>query len=446
MFEGLPGLRQLFLTRPSVPETRLRPETDFDRKRLVRDMMICGLVALGVRFVAAACLTNGFQPSLWEYEDITLNMMTRGEFVLWYRDYGEYYALEAPGYPVLSFLVYSLFGVNHQLMLLVQFLLALLLGFCVYLLSWRLFRCQIAARFAALLVLVHPGIAVYGATKLHSFNLYVPLCYAVTLLLVICHQQQASWAYVLLGLVGAAAVLSRATFLPVILLSLLILCLTGRGSSWPRRTAWALLCLAVLVAGNLPWTVRNYRVLGQAFFSQTNGWEQLWVGNNLHATGTHYTANGQLVLAHKPPEMQAELAASASELTDAAIFKKYTLAYIREHPGHFVQGLLSKGWRFWWFHPQTGLFYPRSALMVYKAFYLAVLGLGLLGLYSCQRRRLWSWEMTYPILLLLMLAAAHTLAFGEMRHRWTVEPVILLFSGLGLAELWRAIARGAAKG
>lgn len=411
------------------------PQPTFQRTLFWKHLTVLGCLAVLVRVLGAVAMGSGAQPSLWEYEVITQNMLRSGEFVMEYRDYGEYYALLAPGYPYLSYLVYLVFGTNHQLMLVIQFLLTLGLGCCAYLLSWRLFYRQSAACLATFLVLVHPGIAVYGATKLHNFNLYVPLFYAVLLVMVVCHQVGGWRWFALLGLVGGLATLARATIMPVIVIWLGLYLAIGSRRPPLKRCGEAALALALLFLVNLPWTVRNYRVLGRPVFSQTNGWEQFWVGNNLHATGTHYTQDRVLILSLKPPQMQSELASSTSELQDAEIFRRYTLAYVQDHPVHFCKGLFQKAWRFWWFHPQTGLHYPPLALLVYKLIYLVLLGLAVLGLRVCVRERLWRAEMIYPLVLVLSLAALHSLAFGEMRHRWAIEPVLLLFGGVGLGTL-----------
>ena len=61
----------------------------------------------------------------------------------------------------------------------------------------------------------------------------------------------------------------------------------------------------------------------------------------------------------------------------------------------------------------------------------------LLGLALCQRHRLWRREMLYPALLVLGIWGAHTLVVTEMRHRWTVEPVMLLFMAPALTHFAR---------
>ena len=50
--------------------------------------------------------------------------------------------------------------------------------------------------------------------------------------------------------------------------------------------------------------------------------------------------------------------------------------------------------------------------------------------------------MLYPALLLLGIWGTHTLVVTEMRHRWTVEPVMLLFMAPALTHLTAPVDRG----
>ncbi len=76
-------------------------------------------------------------------------------------------------------------------------------------------------------------------------------------------------------------------------------------------------------------------------------------------------------------------------------------------------------------------------MIAYKLVYVGILVLTLMGLRICHQRKLWRVEMLYPLALLLGMWGLHTLAFGEMRHRWAVEPILLLFAAQALAELLR---------
>ena len=58
--------------------------------------------------LSTSWFVNDFQPQVWEYETLAVNMMEKGEYVFSYRDYGDYKAVVAPGYSFLTFAVYSI--------------------------------------------------------------------------------------------------------------------------------------------------------------------------------------------------------------------------------------------------------------------------------------------------------------------------------------------------
>ena len=408
------------------------------KKRLVWQCVFLVLLSLAVRGVAAFVLGNRFDPATWEYEILTQNMLAGRGYVIDYRDYGDYYALLGPGYSLLTYAIYRVAGVNHVLMLGVQFVLMTGFSLIVFLLGRLLFERRGVAFCAAVLTTLHPGLIYYSATMLHQFNLYLPLFYGTLVCLILLHKT-GKWRYAIaVGLLAGYSVLTRATILPVTVLSLLLVVLLGEKGAWRRRVGQAGLVLVVLVAVNVPWAFRNYRVFDQVMLAQTNKWESFWVGNNPHASGGHYRADGSLVLKTKPPEMQAALDASDSELRDNRIFRRYALEYVTEQPWHFAKGLLRKAVYFWWFYPHTGVRYPAYALLGYKIIYSALLVFLAGGLWLCWRRRLWTWRMVYPALFVAGIYGVHTLYFMEMRHRWTIEPVLILFAAV---SVWALVVR-----
>ena len=385
--------------------------------------------------VSASFVLCKFKPTTWEYEILAKNMIEHGEYVFNYREYGEYKALLAPGYSFLTYLVYKIFGTSNLLMLFIQFILMAVFCVIVYRISFELFSNRNVALISGLLASLHPGLVYYYAVNLHNLTLYMPLFYGSILLLILCHKTGKFKFFLIFGIVAGAAVLTRATILPVIFAGILFYCLFGTSLNFRKRLLFSSISLSIVIAVNLPWAIRNYMIFDKYIFSQTNKWESFWIGNNPNATGGHWTADKRAVLECKPVEMQAEINASKSELEDNEIFKKYTFKYMREQPGDFIKGILRKGAYFWWFYPQTGLFYPRIYLIIYKVVYILTVAFAIAGLLLCQRKRLWSPLMVYPTLLVLGIYGVHTVNFMEMRHRWTVEPVLLIFASLALYYL-----------
>ncbi len=388
------------------------------------------VVSLSAQIFVAYYAGNKFHPKTWEYEAIAQNMLKKGDFVYNYRDYGEYRALVSPGYPYLTFAVYKIFGTNHRLMLFIQFIMMTALCFIIYRITWLFFKNIWISFIASLLTAVHPGLIFYSSTMLHQFALYITLFFGSILLLCLCHLKN-KWPYfILLGIIGGFAVLTRATFLPVIVLGLILYVIINKTNHTKARVIKAVTALAILLIVNAPWAVRNYLIFEKFIYSQTNIWEQFWVGNNPEATGGHYKADGTIVLDYKPPEMQAELDSSDSEISDNKIFRKYAFKYLREQPAAFVSGVLKKAILFWWFFPQTGILYPKYYLLAYRILYTTLLFFAASGLAICQLKKLWKPIMIFPLLLVFGINAVHALNFVEMRHRWTVEPILMILSSV----------------
>jgi hypothetical protein len=188
----------------------------------------------------------------------------------------------------------------------------------------------------------------------------------------------------------------------------------------------------VSVAVAAPWVGRNWILLGRPVFISTS-LEDVWKGNNPAATGSSYLASGQDMFTIMPTELRTRLrAASELELND--VYGAEVLAFVRDRPDQFVVLVAQKFVYFWWFSPQSGLFYPAQWLTTYQVYDAIVLAFGVLG--SVWIARVGSPEARRLLVLLitisLTISALHALAYVEGRHRWGVEPLLLLLTAQGL--------------
>ena len=395
-------------------------------------IIIC--LAIFVRIFVAYFVGHKFHPKLWEYESVAQSMLEKCEYSMPYGN-GIYYAIIPPGYSFLLYSVYKAIGTNHQVILAIQFLLAGVLGSVIYGTTWLIFRNRWIALVAGILTVFHPAIIYYNSVNIHNFNLYVPLFHTIVFVFCLIFLQP-KWKYfIILGILGGYAVLTRGTILPYIFFALLIYLIFNKINNMKCRIYQVLLVFGIIVLINTPWTIRNYLVFNKFIFSQTTQWETFWLGNNPEASGGQLKADGTAVHNYKPPGMQAELDASGGEIQDGEIFKKYAFKYIKEQPWKFLYGLIRKTVLFWWFYPQTGLLYPKIYLVIYKMIYSAILILTISGFILCQINKLWQPIMVFPILLTLGINAVHAIYVTEMRHRWTIEPVMLIFASVPIYYL-----------
>ncbi|HEY3058337.1 MAG TPA: glycosyltransferase family 39 protein [Chloroflexota bacterium] len=338
-------------------------------------------------------------------------------------------------YSFLSGVLYAAVGHQPLVLAVVQAVIASLAVPVIYAIGERSLGRSIALMGAGLAAL-HPGLLAY-TLKLHPLGLDVLLL----ALLVIWVRQIGGRRRdgVIAGIVLGLNLMSRPTYF---LAGLVGLAMRWRTLRW--HFAPPLLAVAVSLAIAGPWIGRNWVLLGRPIFIST-GLEDVWKGNNPAATGSSYLASGQEVFTVMPVAMQVRLGA-ANELELNDVFGSEVLSFVREQPLQFVSLSAQKFVFFWWFSPQSGMFYPPPWLSMYQVYAAFVLSFAVLGgLYisragSAEARGLLSLLVTIS----LTISVAHALTYVEGRHRWGIEPLLLLLTAQGAAVAARYL-RGFAR-
>jgi 4-amino-4-deoxy-L-arabinose transferase-like glycosyltransferase len=407
-----------------------------------RHIIIIILLSLIARAIVILVLNRQLDPGILEYEILALNMLKHGTFSMQFREYGEFKGVIAPGYSLLIYCIYAIFGIHREILLLLQIASMTLFALIIYGIAEKCLKNRSMALVAAILTILHPGLLYYNILYIHNYNIYLPLFYATILLFIMALRNNSGKPLLWAGVTAGISTLTRATFSPIFVVCLAFYLIFKRDVALRKKMIYVISSFLIFAAINMPWAVRNYMQFGKLIYSQNTKWESFWVGNNPNASGGHFHADGTLVLATKPPEMQDEINANkGDEIAIEEVFKKYSLQYAKSQPFHFVKGLIRKSFYFWWFYPQTGLFYPKSYLLAYKGIYIALLIFTAIGLYFCHKEKLWCSEMIFPALLVLGIWAAHTMNFMEMRHRWTIEPVLIIFASVGVWKTIRAVCK-----
>jgi 4-amino-4-deoxy-L-arabinose transferase-like glycosyltransferase len=372
------------------------------------------------------------RPQTFEYEQMAVNLLEGRGF---YYDHFQtrYYGGEAPGYSILCYLTYRIFGHHQVLVLLAQILAASFLALPVFLIARRIFNERIAI-LAAFLAAFHPPMIIYSATKLHTMPVY-SLLFALLIWSLLLLKDSSSLKHVFFaGIVAGLTVLFRVTTVLLLFLGL-IWCYAFSVQESKRKLRSTAVILAILFLMLLPWGIRNYKVFGRPLLLQTNKWESLYYGNAPASDGSLYGAWG--VPIEKMPDQFPPEIFKMNEIGQGEYLKKMTLDLFRSNPKAFIGRVFRKMFYFWYFSPYQGSLYPASWMRWYKAYYLLIF---FPAVYSIVynlffRRGGGRADILLVVLFLLAIMCAHSLYFVESRHRWSVEPLLLIFTANGFFML-----------
>ncbi|MCX5677947.1 MAG: glycosyltransferase family 39 protein [Candidatus Omnitrophica bacterium] len=370
------------------------------------------------------------KPGLFEYESIVNNMLNGGGF--YYRHFHtNYYGLEAPGYILLCFTIYKLFGHNPLYVVFIQIVVTSLISAPIFLIARSIFDRK-AAIIAAALAALYPPFIVYSTSKLHAMNVYSFLFILLTWSLIRLKERPDLRNAAFVGIAAGLAINFRFTTLPFLVLGLAWFCIV----SHEALRKWLSLTFAILaISGAIlsPWIVRNWIVFGKPVLLQTNKWEALWCGNAPGTTGSLYIEDNVTTVDKMASELPEEFY-KMNELEQGEYLKKLTVGYFKDDPMGFIKRIIKKMGYFWYFSPHQGGLYPKRWMGLYKIYYLAILLPALLSIFY---RLFVSKKGEKPAIVLICLFFAaltftHSLYFVEARHRWSVEPLLLVFTAGGI--------------
>jgi len=198
---------------------------------------------------------------------------------------------------------------------------------------------------------------------------------------------------------------------------------------------WGVLVVGIAVALSSIWVVRNWVVTGEASLSSSTGLF-IWTGNNPNATGAAATADGRGMW-ETDPELLARVQ-GRDEVEQDRIFREAALRYIAEDPWRTVRQVGSRFATFWWFGTVTGLNYPTSWFLVYAGYYVTIVAFALAGA-TLMVRRGRGLELLALAAMLGVVASVQALFYVEGRHRWAVEPLMLVLASVGIVDVARAM-------
>jgi hypothetical protein len=94
----------------------------------------------------------------------------------------------------------------------------------------------------------------------------------------------------------------------------------------------------------------------------------------------------------------------------------------------------SSSWSFWWLPPQAGLQYPAGWVTPYEIYTAVIYAFALVCAAHIYRAGSPDERRLLRVLATIGLtpSVVHALAYVEGRHRWGIEPLLLLLTGRGL--------------
>jgi 4-amino-4-deoxy-L-arabinose transferase-like glycosyltransferase len=402
--------------------------------------ILFGIIALGFAVrLAMLCAVPASGVQTWEYEDIANSILTGNGYQTFHLGC-VHYSQAPPLYVFLCVVIYLFTGHSHLAVQFVQIVLSCGIGFAVYKIA-RLMcgeKTSLAAAFAAI---SHPGLLMYSVVKLHPLTLDTLLILSV-LYCVLRSRTNTSVAWgMVTGCITGLAALSRPTimlFLPFAAIWLF----AAKGIDKRKVFVFCFAVLAVVTAVISPWIIRNFIVHKQIVFITTDTGELLWRGNNPAASGSAYAPSGELVVDKMPDALAARIYTSP-ELEQAKLFQREALVFIKHNPGAAVRLFISKFYYFWWFAPQSGILYPSAWLIFYRFYYGILVLFAAAGAFMILRsgKNPGYYDCVLLLLLMLSIGLAQCIFYVEGRHRWTIEPLIIIFAANGFFSLTRRNAR-----
>lgn len=405
-----------------------------------RSLLLLAVATLLPRALLAVFLGVVGEPERWEYDVIAANLVAGGGHV--YDRLGFVYAAYAP--PLWSWILAALLAVVGDARIAIQVLQALLcLGAAVTSrgLTRRITGDETSALVAGLLVALQPSLLYYSVVKSDPLPLNVFLLGLIAGSATSLLERPEDGRALRFGLLTGLGILSRGTpavGVPLVALALFLSRRSGALRAVALSTAAMVLCLA-------PWLIRNVAVLGAPVLTSTTG-ENFWRGNHEGAGGGVLDLNGGEITRMEPanpalPPVIRTVLTAGTELERDRVFMSEAWRFIRAEPAEALALFATKMQRFWWRIDSDPRDYPRTASIAYAILYRSELAFALLGAFLVFRSGgELSTHRSAAALVLGLIAAVGVLQsafYVQGRHRFLVEPLLLIFTAIGATAVFR---------
>jgi len=399
-------------------------------------------LGLSLRIAAILFLPSSSFPEPFEYEELASNLLKGKGFT--FSHLGTTYRSlhSAVPYTLINAAVCGLSGHQHAFLLLAQSVLNAILVLVIYQIAAVVFDHR-TGTLAALLTSFHPGLFVYDVQKLHPLSLDA-LLIASSVFAFISLKPHSSWLSRVAtgGLIGIA-LLERGSLILFIPVATLLASRPSRlTSSRIVRYTFPLLLGISLTFG--PWLVRNF-IIHRTLVAMTASGELFWRGNNPYATGTSLTRDGRPIFWTADQDLKTSIS-GLNELEQMRFFYKAGWSFWVHSPIAAALLYLKKLLYFFSFSPTAGLLYSAWKFHLYMLYYGICAVSALAGGYILVSRE--KTQPQYrcprslrllPLLCIISVAIVQSLFYVETRHRWSVEPLILILAAAGMIRIFSYI-------
>lgn len=406
----------------------------------VRVLYGCLFLSLSLRIGAIAFLGDralDYSSDTKAYQDIAVNLVERGRFVTTIdppHTLDKVYATRPPLTPWVLAGVYRVFGPTLRYGQLLLAIIGVAACYMLYLLGKEIFGTKVGL-WACLLGAANPLWILFAAmpmTESIAILLYPLLALACIRLL----RRPSIGTASIVGLLFGLNALNKPTilgFIPLFLLWFVVaLRPQWRRATWLGGVATATVCMVLL-----PWSIRNYHLLGRVVpVTVQAGWAMYEAANPYTDYALRRVEQGQTWLndprVHDALEGWTGLSATEYD----AKLRALALQFIRDNPGRFLGYAVRRVRVFWgaYAHP------------VHRAFWYVVGSLFVLGFVLVWRQRTADWREMSLLTLLILQTMSLVVFFASMpRYRVPIEPFVLLFAAYPLSSgaewVWSALRR-----
>lgn len=336
-------------------------------------------------------------------------------------------------YPLICGIVYLMTKHNLLIMLLLQMFYTSFIPIFIYFIAKQIFDVKVA-RLAGFLSALVPGIIVYSAGKVHSMTFY-SLIFCISLCSVLRFIKEQNINNTLfMGFMLGVGILSRNNFIFFVPFSFLFLFLIKK-INVIGMVKIALIISIVL----LPLIARNYYIYKTfVLFKNPPFWPVLSLNINDYKEGEplHSYIHKKVFSGYK----------QITDLEYTKIMNNEIYSHLKKNKAEFVILAIKRFYCFWWFSGQTGKEYPKYYLIFYKPYYsltlfFAIFGIIILLLRSIKNGFLKDNQWLLLIIFIFSITIPHYLFYVEGRHRFAIEPLLLIFTSYGLLNFYNSLVK-----